>query len=85
MPLLMQLWMFASPVVYPLSAVPGWLRPFYMLNPMAGIIENFRRVMLHAEPPDFTALGVALIASLVLLALSYVYFKRVEATIADVI
>jgi len=85
MPLLMQLWMFASPVVYPLSAVPGWLRPFYMLNPMAGIIESFRRVMLQGEPPDFTSLGVALAASVVLLAISYVYFKRVEATIADVI
>jgi lipopolysaccharide transport system permease protein len=85
MPLLMQLWMFASPVVYPLSAVPAWLRPFYMLNPMAGIIESFRRVMLQGEPPDFTSLGVALVGSLVLLAISYVYFKRVEATIADVI
>jgi lipopolysaccharide transport system permease protein len=85
MPLLMQLWMFASPVVYPLSAVPGWLRPFYMLNPMAGIIESFRRVMLQGELPDFTSLGVALAASLVLLMFSYVYFKRVEATIADVI
>jgi lipopolysaccharide transport system permease protein len=85
MPLLMQLWMFASPVVYPLSAVPGWLRPFYMLNPMAGIIESFRRVMLQREPPDFISLGVALVASLLLLMASYVYFKRVEATIADVI
>ena len=85
MPLLMQLWMFASPVVYPLSAVPAWLRPFYMLNPMAGIIESFRRVMLQGQPPDFWSLGVALVASLVLLSVSYVYFKRVEATIADVI
>jgi lipopolysaccharide transport system permease protein len=85
MPLLMQLWMFASPVVYPLSAVPQWLRPFYMLNPMAGIIESFRRVMLHGDSPDFTSLGVAFVASLVLLCVSYVYFKRVEATIADVI
>lgn len=85
MPLLMQLWMFASPVVYPLSAVPAWLRPFYMLNPMAGIIESFRRVMLQGEAPDFVSLGVALVTSLVLLAISYVYFKRVEATIADVI
>ena len=85
MPLLMQLWMFASPVVYPLSAVPAWLRPFYMLNPMAGIIENFRQVMLHGAPPDFSSLGIALIGSVVLLCLAYIYFKRVEATIADVI
>jgi lipopolysaccharide transport system permease protein len=85
MPLLMQLWMFASPVVYPLTAVPGWLRPFYMLNPMAGIIENFRQVMLHGASPDFISLGAALAGSLVLLCISYVYFKRVEATIADVI
>jgi lipopolysaccharide transport system permease protein len=56
-----------------------------MLNPMTGIIESFRRVMLQGVAPDFQSLGVAFIASIVLLALSYVYFKRVEATIADVI
>lgn len=85
MPLLLQLWMFATPVVYPLSAVPERLRGFYMLNPMVGVIEGFRRVTLHGLPPDFRLLGFSTLVSLVLLAAAYVHFKRVEATVADVI
>ncbi|HEY0077658.1 MAG TPA: ABC transporter permease [Pyrinomonadaceae bacterium] len=85
MPLLLQLWMFATPVVYPLAAVPARFRPLYQLNPMAGIIENFRRVLLEAAPPDFASLGLSAGVALVLLAASYVYFKHVEATIADIV
>ncbi len=85
MPLLLQLWMFATPVVYPLSAVPQWLRAFYMLNPMVGVIENFRQVTLHGAPPDFRLLGISALIAVVLLVASYVYFKRVEATLADII
>jgi lipopolysaccharide transport system permease protein len=84
-PLLLQLWMFATPVVYPLSAVPPRFVPVYTLNPMVGIIENFRRVILQGTAPDFKSLGVSAIISLVLLPLAYIYFKNVEATMADVI
>jgi lipopolysaccharide transport system permease protein len=85
MPLLMQVWMFASPVVYPLSAVPERWRTLYMLNPMAGVIENFRRVLLHGTSPDFQSLGVAAAISLALLIAAFLYFKRVESTVADVL
>jgi lipopolysaccharide transport system permease protein len=85
MPLLLQLWMFATPVVYPLSAVPAWLRPAYMLNPMVGVIENFRRVLLMGLEPDLRSLGISALVSIILLAVGYVYFKRVEATVADII
>lgn len=85
MPLLLQLWMFASPVVYPLSAVPAHLRGLYALNPMVGVIENFRRVMLQGTQPDFYSLGVSLLVAAVLLPVAYLYFKRVEATMADII
>ena len=84
-PLLMQLWMFATPIIYPLSAVPLRLRPFYMLNPMVGIIENFRQVVLRGNPLDGRSLGISAVISVVLLLVSYLYFKRVEATMADVI
>jgi homopolymeric O-antigen transport system permease protein len=84
-PLLMQLWMFATPIIYPLSAVPLRLRPFYMLNPMVGIIENFRQVVLRGNSLDARSLGISALISVVLLLLSYLYFKRVEATMADVI
>lgn len=84
-PLLLQLWLFATPVIYPLSAVPLRLQPIYTLNPMVGVIENFRQVMLRGAAPDLKSLLVSAIVSLVLLFVSYIYFKRVEATMADFI
>ena len=84
-PLLLQVWLFATPVAYPLSAVPADLRPLYVLNPMVGIIENFRRVILHGAAPDLSSLGIAGLTACALLCVSFIYFKRVEATIADII
>lgn len=85
MPLLLQLWMFATPVVYPLEQVPRRFLGLYLLNPMVGVIEGFRRAVLTGEAPDFRLLGISAAAALVLLPVSYLYFKRVEATVADVI
>ncbi len=85
LPLLLQIWMFATPVVYPLSAVPERFRSLYMLNPMVGIVENFRRVLVEGAPPDFFVLGISALIALLLLPAAYIFFKRVEATIADVI
>ena len=85
MPLVLQLWMFATPVVYPLSVVPESWRSLYLLNPMVGIIESFRRVILQGEPPDFQALGISAIVSMILLPLAFIYFKHIEATVADII
>ena len=82
-PLLLQLWLFATPVIYPLSAVPERWRSFYVLNPMVGIIESFRQVMLKGEPPNLRSLMFSAIVSVILLFVSYLYFKRVEATMAD--
>ena len=85
MPLLLQLWMFATPVVYPLSAVPQRFRAAYALNPTVGVIENFRRVVLQGVAPDLYSLGISALAAAILLPLAYLYFKRVEATMADII
>jgi len=85
MPLLLQLWMFATPVVYPLSAVPQRYKAWYVLNPLVGVIENFRRVVLQGVEPDFHSLTISAIVAAILLPLTYLYFKRVEATMADVI
>jgi lipopolysaccharide transport system permease protein len=85
MPLLLQLWMFASPVVYPLSAVPERFQAAYSLNPMVGVIESFRRVLLDGLPPAWGTLGTAVAVSLLMLAGGYAFFKHREATLADVI
>jgi lipopolysaccharide transport system permease protein len=84
-PVALQIWMFASPVLYPLTAVPVRFQSVYQLNPMAGIIESLRRVVLHGAAPDITVLSVSAIISIVLLVVSYGWFKRVESTMADVV
>jgi lipopolysaccharide transport system permease protein len=85
LPLMLQLWMFASPVGYPISVIPGWLRPFYMLNPMAAIIDGYRRAVLLGEAPDLTALAISLVMTLAIVAVALPVFKRAERTFADVI
>ena len=85
MPLFLQLWMFATPVVYPLSAVPQRFQSLYSLNPMVGVVDSFRTVVLSGTAPDLHGLGISAILSVLLLPACYIYFKHVEATLADVI
>ena len=84
-PLLLYLWMFSTPIAYPLSSVPAAYRPWFVLNPMTGIVESFRRAVVHDAPPDLQVLGLPILVSVVLLPIAYAIFKRAEATMADVI
>jgi lipopolysaccharide transport system permease protein len=85
MPLLLQVWFFSSPVLYPLSAVPAAWQSIYTLNPMAGIIDGFRSVVLEGRTPDLAALGSALAVVTVGLLVAYLWFKHVDATMADLV
>jgi lipopolysaccharide transport system permease protein len=85
LPFLTQFWMYASPVVYPVSLVPERWRLLYSLNPMAGVIEGFRWALLGKHSPDFRVMAVSAIVVLVLLIGGIVYFKRMERTFADVV
>jgi len=85
LPLLIQLWMYASPIIYPISMVPDHLKTFYLLNPMVGITDGYRNVLVKGLSPDFYYLGIAAAGSLILFALCYLYFKRIEMTFADVV
>ncbi|MBN2362011.1 MAG: ABC transporter permease [Deltaproteobacteria bacterium] len=82
---LVQLWMFASPVVYPTSMVPERWRALYGLNPMTGVIEGFRWALLGTgtAPGLFTAVSVAV--TLLLLVSGAYYFKRMERSFADIV
>jgi lipopolysaccharide transport system permease protein len=84
-PLGMQLWMFATPVIYSTSLVPEGFLPLYMLNPMAGIIESYRNVLLFGKPPVFAYLGLAAFVSVMLCFVGYKTFKKLEKTIPDII
>jgi lipopolysaccharide transport system permease protein len=82
--LLLQVWFYASPVIYPLEAVPAAYRAVYVLNPMVGIIEAYRDVLLRSRWPD-TSLGLAAVVSAVVCGLGYWLFKRAEFRFADVV
>jgi len=84
-PFLTQFWMFASPVVYPVSLVPESWRFVYSLNPMVGVIEGFRWGLLGKENPDFTVMLISTVAVLLLFIGGLVFFKRMERNFADII
>lgn len=79
----LQIWIYASPVVYPASMIPEGWRDLYMLNPMAWVIEGFRWCLLgKGQTPDWT-LAVTSGLSLVLLVIGAYTFRRTERTIVD--
>lgn len=84
-PLGLQLWMYLTPIIYPVSLVPERFRPFYMLNPMAGIINAYRSILLSGEFPPVEYLLIAGGVSIGLVVFSYRYFKSAEMEFADVI
>lgn len=84
-PFLVQFWMYASPIVYPVSLVPEKWRLLYSLNPMVGVVEGFRWSLLGKQSPDFGMMAVSVAMVLVLLISGIVYFNQMEPTFADVI
>ena len=80
----LQLWFYATPIIYPVALVPEKWRTLYFLNPMAGIIEAYRSVILYQENPG-TPFYLASLVSLVVLAVGYWLFKRVEHLFADIV
>jgi lipopolysaccharide transport system permease protein len=85
MPFLIQIWMFASPIVYPVNLIPEKWRFLYSLNPMAGVIEGFRWALLGKASPDFSVMAVSALVVTILLAGGLVFFKNMERTFADII
>lgn len=98
LPVALSLLMYSSPVIYPLSLVQQkllqeqiageWSEPLYSLytlNPLAGIIDSFQRVLLKGLPPDFDSMLPGFLLTLCILPLSVMFFKRAENWFADVI
>lgn len=83
-PFLVQLWLFASPVVYQSSLIPEGWQTVYALNPMAGVIEAFRWALLGGPRAD-DLIALSAVSSIVILVGSLLYFRRVERSFADVI
>lgn len=80
----LQLWFYATPIIYPITLVPEWLRPFYFLNPMAGIISAYRAIILNQTMPD-SSLLISAVSSIVIFIVGYWFFKKTEHHFADII
>lgn len=86
LPFALQLWLFASPVAYPISVVPERWRGLYVaLNPAAGILDSFSRVLAVGSSPEWSYLAASLVGTVVIGVLGYRLFKRFEPNFADVI
>jgi ABC-type polysaccharide/polyol phosphate export permease len=84
-PLLVQLWFLLTPVVYPLSDVPAELRWVYLANPMTGLIESFRSVLVYGHAPDAATLAPSIVGAILALVVGTWYFAATEKRFADVI
>jgi lipopolysaccharide transport system permease protein len=85
MTFLLQFWMYASPVIYPVSSVPHKFRLLYSLNPMTGVVDGFRWGLLGQAQPHFGVMAVSSTVVVVLLATGLVYFKRAGRTVVDLL
>lgn len=86
LPLLIQIWMFVTPILYPASVVPGrWRVWYFSLNPMAAIIDGYRRAVIQGISPQINYLLLAAGVSGFLLWAGYKYFKSLEKEFADIV
>ena len=85
LPFLVQLWMFFSPVIYPVSLMPQKWRWILWLNPLSGIIEGFRSSLFGVNPFDWTSLGISIAVTLGILVYSAYSFRRMERVFADIV
>jgi lipopolysaccharide transport system permease protein len=84
LPFLVQLWMFATPVIYPASIIPEKWRWVLSINPLAGLIEGYR-ASFFGKPFDWTALAIATVMTIVILIYGAYTFRKLERGFADVI
>jgi lipopolysaccharide transport system permease protein len=80
-----QIWMYASPVVFPTSMVPESWRMLFALNPMAGVIEGFRWALLGTRMPDLQFMAVSSMMVVCLFGGGLMFFRRMERSFADIV
>jgi len=81
----LQLWLYLTPVAYPLSAVPEQYRPLFLANPLTGVIEGLRAVLVFGREPDWGVVGISATLIVTLFVASLILFKKTDKYFADVI
>ena len=84
-PLGLQLWLYATPIIYPIELVPEKFQSVYKLNPMVGIIEGYRQATLYGQVPDISNLIPSIVIVVIVFFSGFAIFKRLEPAFADVI
>lgn len=85
LPFLIQVWMYASPVVYSLELIPGPLKPIYAINPLVGVIDGFRWSLLGIGGFPVVSVSISVVVGFIIFVTSTAVFQRVERSFADVI
>lgn len=85
LPFVIQIWMYATPIVYPLTLIPERYRAVYSLNPMVGLIEAYRWAIVGRGSADFQSIAISLTLTLALLTGGLLFFRKSERSFADVI
>jgi lipopolysaccharide transport system permease protein len=85
LPFMLQVWMYATPIVYPISLIPAEWRSLYSLNPMVGVTEGFRWALLNKGHPDITAIAISFVVIGFIFVGGLIFFRRMERSFADVI
>jgi lipopolysaccharide transport system permease protein len=83
--LLLQILIFTTPIFYPFEAIPEYLQPYIRLNPLASVVDNFRRVILWGILPSWTGLALWIVATGCAMVLGYAWFMKTKKAFADVI
>lgn len=81
--LILMLWMYLTPVMYPVEILPEKYRFVFSLNPMSVIVNAYRQVILGGGPPNLQSLSIALVMSLAIFVVGFYFFKRMEGKFAD--
>jgi lipopolysaccharide transport system permease protein len=85
LPFLIQVWMFATPIVYPATVIPDRWRPILALNPCWGIVDGLRACLFRGLPFNFRLMGASLAVAMIVFVFGAYYFRGAEKSFADVI
>jgi lipopolysaccharide transport system permease protein len=85
LPFLVQVWMYATPIIYPSTMIPASLRPVYGLNPMVGAVEGFRWAITGRGELPVLLVVISAVVGLLFLVSGAMFFRRIERTFADTI
>jgi lipopolysaccharide transport system permease protein len=85
LPFLVQIWLFVTPIIYPIAFLPPKMKRYLVFNPMAGFLEGFRSSLFNTRHMDWRLVGISVIVTAFLLVIGAVYFRRTERSFADIV